>query len=124
MCQCYISTNNTEICYQLAKTKGKKQMQNPSPMLQPSLAYSLRSSIELCTRSHPNSEVSDTPQTKCAKVTSETGNDGEDMATSSASHNLNDLQTSPTAQQITQALKAQRCPTNKEIRSFCKCLSQ
>ena len=27
---------------------------------------------------------------------------------------------SPSAQRIGQALKAQRCPTNKEIRSFCK----
>lgn len=117
------NTSNTEINYQLAKTKGKKWMQSPSPMLQPSVAHSLQSPIELLTWSHSNSEVSDTPQTKRAKVT-ETGNGGEDMATNSTSHNLNDLQTSPAAWQITQALKVQQCPTNKEICSFCKCLSQ
>lgn len=44
----------------------------------------------------------------------------EEMPSQVASASHNDLQTSPTAQQISQALKAQRCPTNKEIRLFCK----
>jgi len=145
----------TEIHYQLAKTKGKKRMRTPSPILQ--IPESPQSPIELFTKSwrSSNCEISDTPKTKRVKVTGETDcnedavaksqpasartgsasadesiiktlkSHTEDMSALSsqvgASHH--DLQTSPTARQISQALKAQRCPTNKEIRPFCKCLS-
>ena len=73
---------NTEICYQLAKTKEKKQIRSPSPMLQPSLTDS---PIELLTMSCSNYKISDTPQTfKHAKVTSgETNGDKLDMVVKS-----------------------------------------
>ena len=146
----------TEIHYQLAKTtKGKKRMRSPSPMLEPS-PQSPQSPIELFTKSHCSSiEISDIPQTKRTKVTSDINYNEDAVAksqpasvhgglasadsmfrtfsqakshatadmSSQAGTSHNDPQTSPTARQISQALKAQRCPTNKEIRSFCKCLS-
>ena len=40
--------------------------------------------------------------------------------TSMASARSSHRQGSPSAEQISQALRAQRCPTNKEIRPFCK----
>ena len=100
------------------------------------------SHIDLITKSCPNQEASsDAPQTKRAKATSESSNQDlvaksvpaspmtrtksnvRRIVSASAGSMRTHHQTSPTAQQISQALKAQRCPTNKEIHPLCKFLS-
>ncbi|KAM6490645.1 hypothetical protein JOM56_013988 [Amanita muscaria] len=140
--------------FTLAKTtKGKKRMRSPSPMLQPSpkspielFTKSRCSSSEISdtpqtkrtkvtSKINCNKDAVAKPQPASARAGSASADSmfrtfgqakshaTEDMSNQAgASHN--DPQTSPTARQISQALKVQRCPTNKEIRPFCKCSSQ
>jgi hypothetical protein len=102
----------TETIEQLAKTTGKKCMRSPSPCPQ-------LSSHESITQTPSRHEVSFKHTDKRAKVTKGAGSRNVSVSQGSTSKSHREDK-SPTAQRISQALKAQRYPTNKEIRPFCK----
>ncbi|KAK2460511.1 hypothetical protein APHAL10511_007474 [Amanita phalloides] len=116
-------TASTERCYQLAKTKGKKRMRSLSPdqATSPSLQCHQVSNI------HPNKQAKTTKSDRHSigrsiSITPVTQSNVQHIAPTSATSGVNAHQwlSSPSARHISQALKAQRCPTNKEIWPFFK----